>query len=148
LHPAIASFPSRITASTAHSLSALLPTFRLSVSPPLGLTLLLLFLVHITVLRDDSRDTLGMPHSQTVADGSAVVENVHGELRQPDSLGELIDDSGQVVEAVLERLATGALRLSERREVGGDEVEIAAPSVRASVHETCGWQRGSRAATG
>ena len=42
LHPAIASFPLGAPASTAHSLSALLSSFRLSGSPPLGMTSLLL----------------------------------------------------------------------------------------------------------
>ena len=42
LHPSIASFPLGAPASTAHSLSALLSSFRLSGSPPLGMTSLLL----------------------------------------------------------------------------------------------------------
>ena len=42
LHPDIASLPLCAPASTAHSLYALLSTFRLSGSPPLGMTSLLL----------------------------------------------------------------------------------------------------------
>ena len=42
LHPSIASFPLCAPASTAHSLSALLSSFRLSGSPPLRMTSLLL----------------------------------------------------------------------------------------------------------
>ena len=51
------------------------------------------FLIHVSVLRDDGGDALGMPHGQAIADGSAVVKDIHGKLRQSDSLCKLIDDA-------------------------------------------------------
>jgi hypothetical protein len=34
-----------------------------------------------------------VPHGQAIADGSAVVKDIHGKLRQSDSLCKLIDDA-------------------------------------------------------
>ncbi len=51
------------------------------------------FLIHVSVLRDDGGDALGMPHSQSEADRGAVIKDIHGKLRQSDSLCKLIDDA-------------------------------------------------------
>lgn len=51
------------------------------------------FLIHVSVLRDDGGDALGMPHSQSEADRGTVIKDIHGKLRQSDSLCKLIDDA-------------------------------------------------------
>ena len=49
--------------------------------------------VHVAILGDDGGDALGMPHSQSEADRGAVIKDIHGKLRQSDSLCKLIDDA-------------------------------------------------------
>jgi len=49
--------------------------------------------VHVAILGDDGGDALRVPHGQAIADGSAVVKDIHGKLRQSDSLCKLIDDA-------------------------------------------------------
>jgi hypothetical protein len=50
-------------------------------------------LIGVTVLRDDSRDALGVAHGEPEADRRAVVEHIDREAIQPDDLGQAVEEA-------------------------------------------------------
>jgi len=78
------------------------------------------FVVGVAVLDHDGADALGMRVRQTVTDRSAVALHVDGEPGQAELDGELVDDGGQVVEAVVEAFQRWLVALAVARIVGRD----------------------------
>src|SRR5262249_32827488 len=78
------------------------------------------FLIGITVLGDDRRDSLRMFDREPESRRSAVVEDVYGIGCKADDLGETVDLLGDAIERIA---AWWHIRLPEPRKVRRDDVE-------------------------
>src|SRR5690606_6661056 len=76
--------------------------------------------VGVAVLRDDRGDAFGVPHRQSQAGRSAVVEDVDRITAEPQGIHETVDNVSQSVETVGELAPRGRFSLSETRKIGCD----------------------------
>jgi len=80
--------------------------------------------VGVSVLDDQARHAIRVGGGDAEADGGAVVLHVHREGGGTDDLGELVDDSGQVVKGVLELIHSGGGAVAEAGVVGRDDAVL------------------------
>jgi hypothetical protein len=77
------------------------------------------------VLDDERFEPLGMRDREPESQRAAVVLHDEGVLGQPENLGEMADDRGQVVEGVRELRVTGRIAVPEPGIVRCDQAEPA-----------------------
>ena len=89
------------------------------------------------VLDDQRLHPLGVGERQAEPDRAAVVLQVQAVVDDPLQLQESIDDLGEVIERVSERLRRGRVAASEARVIGCDQTE----SVRQARDEVAEHDR-------